>query len=139
MTDELLKQINKAKTLNEVEELYLPFKEKRKTRATIAITKGLEPFADFIESFPLDDYLEEAKKYLTEEVLTIDDAVNGASDIIAERISDNYIYRDIVRRYVYQEGFFVTSLKKDAVDEKRYLKTTMIIENLLKISQITVF
>lgn len=119
MTDELLKQINKAKTLNEVEELYLPFKEKRKTRATIAITKGLEPFADFIESFPLDDYLEEAKKYLTEEVLTIDDAVNGASDIIAERISDNYIYRDIVRRYVYQEGFFVTSLKKDAVDEKK--------------------
>ena len=119
MTDELYKQIVKAKTLNEVEELYLPFKEKRKTRATIAIAKGLEPYADYLETFPKDDYLEEAKKYLNEEVTSIEEALQGASDIIAERISDNYIYRDIVRRYIYQEGLIITSIKKDAVDEKK--------------------
>ncbi len=119
MTDEFYKQIVKAKTLNEVEELYLPFKEKRKTRATIAIAKGLEPYADYLETFPKDDYLEEAKKYLNEEVTSIEEALQGASDIIAERISDNYIYRDIVRRYIYQEGLIITSIKKDAVDEKK--------------------
>ena len=119
MTDELYKQIVKAKTLNEIEELYLPFKEKRKTRATIAIAKGLEPYADYLETFPKDDYLEEAKKYLNEEVTSIEEALQGASDIIAERISDNYIYRDIVRRYIYQEGLIITSIKKDAVDEKK--------------------
>ena len=137
MTDELYKQIVKAKTLNEVEELYLPFKEKRKTRATIAIAKGLEPYADYLETFPKDDYLEEAKKYLNEEVTSIEEALQGASDIIAEK-SVTTIFIVISLEDIYQEGLIITSIKKDAVDEKKVFENYYD-KNLLNSLQITVF
>jgi uncharacterized protein len=119
LTPELESAILKAETLNVVEELYLPYKEKRKTRATIAIAKGLEPLADYLMKFLVEDYREEAKKYITEEVKTVEEALQGASDIIAERISDDHVYRDILRTFLYKEGFITTSLKKDAKDEKK--------------------
>lgn len=119
LTPELKKAIEDAATLSEVEDLYLPYKEKKKTRASIAIAKGLEPLADFLLTFSYVNPLEEAQKYLTEEVTTIEDALQGAKDIIAERISDDINHRNTVRNFIEYFGMISTSLKKDAVDEKK--------------------
>ena len=119
LTPELKKAIEDAATLSEVEDLYLPYKEKKKTRASIAIAKGLEPLADFLLTFSDVNPLEEAQKYLTEEVTTIEDALQGAKDIIAERISDDINHRNTVRNFIEYFGMISTSLKKDAVDEKK--------------------
>lgn len=119
LTPELKKAIEDAATLSEVEDLYLPYKEKKKTRASIAIAKGLEPLADFLLTFSNVNPLEEAQKYLTEEVTTIEDALQGAKDIIAERISDDINHRNTVRNFIEYFGMISTSLKKDAVDEKK--------------------
>ena len=119
LTPELKKAIEDAATLSEVEDLYLPYKEKKKTRASIAIAKGLEPLADFLLTFCDVNPLEEAQKYLTEEVTTIEDALQGAKDIIAERISDDINHRNTVRNFIDYFGMISTSLKKDAVDEKK--------------------
>ena len=119
LTPKLKKAIEDAATLSEVEDLYLPYKEKKKTRASIAIAKGLEPLADFLLTFSNVNPLEEAQKYLTEEVTTIEDALQGAKDIIAERISDDINHRNTVRNFIEYFGMISTSLKKDAVDEKK--------------------
>lgn len=88
LTPELEKQINDATKLVEVEDLYRPFKEKKKTKATEAIKNGLEPLADWILTFPTEGTIEEeAEKYLNENVKTTKDAIEGAGFIIAERIS----------------------------------------------------
>jgi len=119
LTPELKKAIEDAATLSEVEDLYLPYKEKKKTRASIAIAKGLEPLADFLLKYSDVSPLEEANKYLTDEVTTIEDALQGAKDIIAERISDDINHRNTVRTFIDYFGTISTSLKKDAVDEKK--------------------
>ena len=119
LTPELKKAIEDAATLSEVEDLYLPYKEKKKTRASIAIAKGLEPLADFLLTFSDVNPIDEAQKYLTEEVTTIEDALQGAKDIIAERISDDINHRNTVRNFIEYFGMISTSLKKDAVDEKK--------------------
>lgn len=119
LTPELKKAIEDATTLSEVEDLYLPYKEKKKTRASIAIAKGLEPLADFLLTFSDISPMVEAEKYLTEEVETIEDALQGAKDIIAERISDDINHRNTVRNFIEYFGMIATSIKKDAVDEKK--------------------
>ncbi len=119
LTPELKKAIEDAATLSEVEDLYLPYKEKKKTRASIAIAKGLEPLADFLLTFSDISPVIEAEKYLTEEVVTIDDALQGAKDIIAERISDDINHRNTVRNFIDYFGMIETMLKKDAVDENK--------------------
>ena len=102
LTDELKAEIMKASKLVEVEDLYRPFKEKKKTKATEAIKNGLEPLAKEIMAFPVNGSLEDiAKKYLNESVKTIEDAVQGAKYIIAEWISDNAKYRKTIRRWQY--------------------------------------
>ena len=117
LTDELKSQILNANKLIEVEDLYRPFKEKKKTKATDAINNGLEPLAKIIMSFPLKEI--DYSKFINEKVKTIDEAILGAKYIIAEWISDNAYYRKSIRNYTYKNGIIVTKLKKDAVDENK--------------------
>ena len=120
MTDELKEKIMSASKLVEVEDLYRPFKEKKKTKATEAIKQGLELLAKILMSFPEKGSLEElAKKYITNEVKTIEDALKGAGYIISEYISDNAFYRKNIRRMTYKDGIIETKKKKDAVDERK--------------------
>ncbi len=120
LTDELKTSIMKASKLVEVEDLYRPFKEKKKTKATEAIKNGLEPLAKIIMSFVLNVSLEDlTKKFLNENVKTPEEAIIGASFIIAEWISDNAAYRKWIRRFTFNEGVLKTKLKKNAVDENK--------------------
>ena len=120
MTDELRKQIMDATKLVEVEDLYRPYKEKKKTKATEAINNGLEPLAKIIMSFPTKgDMNTLASKYITDKVKTVEEAIGGAKYIIAEWISDNAFYRKWIRGYIYKNGVIETKIKKDAVDESK--------------------
>ena len=119
LTEELRTSILNATTIKEVETLYLPFKEKKKTRAGIAISKGLEPLADWLlqfRNFPIE---KEAEKYLNDKVATIEEAIQGAKDIVAERMSDDIRVRECLTRNIMSYGKITTQLKKDAVDEKK--------------------
>ena len=122
LTDELTVAIASAETLAEVEDLYRPFKQKKKTRATVAKAKGLEPLADIIlaqeETRPIeeiakdfiniDNLSEEDKENKDKVVATSEDAIQGALDIIAEGISDNAKYRKYIKKVCYREGNIVT-------------------------------
>ena len=119
LTEELRTAILNATTMKEVETLYLPYKEKKKTRASIAISKGLEPLADWLLQFRNFPVEKEAEKYLNEKVTTIEEAIQGAKDIIAERMSDDIRVRECLTRNMMTYGKITTSLKKDAVDEKK--------------------
>jgi uncharacterized protein len=122
LTEELKTQILAASTLVVVEDLYRPYRPKRRTRATIAKEKGLEPLALYILAQEAkQDILEEAKKYISEEkeVLTAQDAITGALDIIAEGISDEADYRIFIRKITFEEGF-ITSAAKDVKAESVY-------------------
>lgn len=120
LTDELRTNIMKASKLVEVEDLYRPFKEKKKTKATEAIKNGLEPLAKIIMSFVQNVSLEDlTKKFLNENVKTPEEAIIGASYIIAEWVSDNAAYRKWIRRFTFNEGVLKTKLKKNAIDEDK--------------------
>lgn len=122
LTDELKSQIMACTKLVEVEDLYRPYKEKKKTKATDAIQNGLEPLAKMIMSFKLNgDVKEVAKKFLNEKVATVDAAIEGAGYIIAEWISDNASYRKWIRNYIYRNGTISSNMKKGAEDiDKTY-------------------
>ena len=117
LTDELSNEIEKAETMTEVEDLYRPYKQKKRTRATIAKEKGLEPLALLIfAQEKIEKPLEEiAKEYIDEEkgVTTVEEALQGASDIIAEMISDEAEYRKKIRSIIYRIGIIKTSAAKD--------------------------
>lgn len=120
LTEELRSAILNATVIKEVETLYLPFKEKKKTRASVAIAKGLEPLADWLLKFVNYPVEKEASKYIVEDkVATIEEAIQGAKDIIAERTSDDVRVRECLTRNMTNYGKITTSLKKDAVDEKK--------------------
>ncbi len=120
LTDELKSEIMNATKLVEVEDLYRPFKEKKKTKATEAIKNGLEGLAHEIMAFPVSGSIENiAKKYLNENVLTIDDAITGAKYIIAEEISDNASFRKSIRNNTYNFGTIKSKLKKNAKDDNK--------------------
>jgi uncharacterized protein len=119
LTEELRAEILKAQKLVEVEDLYRPFKEKKKTKATEAVAKGLEPFAKWLMEFPYEDVRDEAKKYLNDAVKSVDEAIEGAKYIIAEMISDEANYRKSLRTEMVNHGVVVTSVKKNAVDERK--------------------
>ena len=122
LTEELKKKIMECTKLVEVEDLYRPYKEKKKTKATEAIKKGLEPLAKKIMSFPTSGNISElAKPYIKEDVKTEEEAISGAKDIIAEWISDRANYRKWIRNYFYKNGIITSKLKKNANDlEKVY-------------------
>ena len=118
LTDELKFDIMKCTKLVEVEDLYRPFKEKKKTKATEAIKNGLEPFAKIIMSFPLNMNINDtASKYLNENIKSIEDAIMGAKYIIAEWISDNASYRKYIRNNMMNYGNIVSKIKKNVQDE----------------------
>jgi len=114
MTDELKKKIMDASKLVEVEDIYRPYKEKKKTKASEAIAKGLEPLAKIIMSFPKTLNV---KDFLNDKVKTEDEALEGAKYIIAEDVSDNATYRKWIRAYYFRTGMIVSNLKKNAEDE----------------------
>lgn len=116
LTEELASQINKASKLIEVEDLYRPFKEKKKTKATEAINNGLEPLAKMMMSYQSEiNY----SKFINDKVKTIEEAITGAKYIISEWISDNAYYRKWIRNYTYNNGTIVTNKKKNATDEQK--------------------
>lgn len=117
LTDELKAAIIAATTMVAVDDLYLPYRPKRRTRATIAKEKGLEPLANIILLQRLNTPLTaEAAKYIDEskEVKTTEDAINGAKDIIAESISENADYRKYIREYTVEHGMITSKAKDDA-------------------------
>ena len=119
LTDELTIAIASAETLAEVEDLYRPYKQKKKTRATVAKAKGLEPLANIIfKQKEKKDINEIALEFINEEkgVLNVEEAIQGALDIIAENISDNAQYRKYIKKVCYREGFITTKASKP--DEK---------------------
>lgn len=110
-TDDLSAALEKALTLTEVEDIYRPYKPKRKTRASVAIAKGLEPLADILQAQKAGvDIRAEAEKFITEEVPTVEDAIAGAKDIIAERISDSADLRKELREILATKSFIVCEL-----------------------------
>ena len=119
LTEELKKEIEDATKLITLEDIYRPYKEKKKTKATEAIKNGLEPLANYIMSFPMEgDVYKEAKKYINENVKDEDAALEGAKYIIAEKVSDNKDYRTYIREKIQERGFITASKKKNAVDER---------------------
>lgn len=120
LTEELKEQIMKCTKLVEVEDLYRPYKEKKKTKATEAIKNGLEPLAKMIMSCPVNgDITSMASKFLNEVITDISKAIEGAKYIIAEWISDNAAYRKYIRNNMYKFGILETKLKKNANDETK--------------------
>ena len=120
LTEELKQQIMNATKLVEVEDLYRPYKEKKKTKATEAIKNGLEPLAKMMMAFPSKVSLEEmALKFINENVKDTSSAIEGAKYIIAEWISDNAYYRKWIRNYMMKNGILETKIKKDANDENK--------------------
>ena len=117
LTEELKNNILKCEKLIEVEDLYRPYKEKKKTKATEAINNGLEPLAKIIMSFPLE--LKNIDKYLNDKVKTKEEAIEGASYIIAEWISDNASFRKWIRFYLYNNALITSKLKKNSNDENK--------------------
>lgn len=118
MTEELKASILAAEKLVNVEDLYRPYKEKKKTKASMAIAKGLEPLADFLLEATSENPLDKAQAFLTEEVTSVEEALEGAMHIISEKISDEAVYRQYIRQYTKQHGQIQTAIKKDATDEK---------------------
>ncbi len=120
LTEELKNTILACSKLVEVEDLYRPYKEKKKTKATDAIKNGLEPLAKKIMSFPINGSIEElAKPYINENISDTEKAVEGASYIIAEWISDNASYRKYIRNYLFKNATITSKIKKKAEDSNK--------------------
>ena len=118
LTTELEREINEAESLVKLEDIYRPYKQKKRTRASVAKEKGLKPLADFISSGGNSASLsEEAKKYISSEkdVNSADEAIAGASDIIAEEISDNAAFRQHIRRAAFERGVIAVSAKDESI------------------------
>lgn len=123
LTEELIKAIDACESLAAVEDIYRPYQQKRKTRATDAIAKGLKPLALWILSCPYKGNIDdEAKRYLNENVLTVDEALQGAKDIIAEMVSDDASLRQKIRDLLFTESKIIVKLAKKAVDEEKTYK-----------------
>ena len=123
MTEELKQEIMKCTKLVEVEDLYGPYKEKKKTKATEAIANGLESLAKIIMSFPVNiDINNIASNYITENVKNEEEAITGAKYIIAEWISDNADYRKYIRNNIFNFGSISSKIKKNAKDYEQVYK-----------------
>ena len=133
LTDELKKDIIKSTKLVEVEDLYRPFKEKKKTKATDAINNGLESLAKEILLFKTVGNIDSlVKPYLNDKVKTAADAITGASYIISEQISDNALYRKWIRTNTYLYGKIVTNIKKNAEDSNKVYENYYAYEEAIK-------
>ena len=119
LTDELKNSILNCTKLVEVEDLYRPYKEKKKTKATEAIALGLEPLAKMMMSFPINGSISELASKFVKDDLPVEKCIEGAKYIIAEWISDNASYRKWIRSYFYKNGIIITKVKKDNPDIKK--------------------
>ncbi|WP_142318233.1 Tex family protein [Bacillus cereus] len=120
LTEELRQQIVKATKLQEVEDLYRPYKEKRRTKATIAKEKGLEPLAEWLLLYKKEDPAKKAVEFINveKEVQSAEEALQGAQDIIAEMVSDEAAYRSWIRNVTFRKGVMSSSVKDEEKDEK---------------------
>ncbi|EEL52433.1 Tex family protein [Bacillus mycoides] len=120
LTEELRQYIISATKLQEVEDLYRPYKEKRRTKATIAKDKGLEPLAEWLLLFTKEDPKDKAKEFVNaeKEVQSVQEALQGAQDIIAEFVSDDAAYRSWIRNVTFRKGMIASSVKDEEKDEK---------------------
>ncbi len=118
LTPELKQQILKSEKLTEIEDLYRPFKEKKKTRATMAKAKGLEPLAKYLLTYPQAGIEAEVNQYVNDEVLSVEEALQGARDIIAEMIADNAEYRKWIRQYTTKNGHIQAKVRDKSLDER---------------------
>ncbi|MGD6834331.1 Tex family protein [Sutcliffiella halmapala] len=122
LTEELRSSLMKASKLQQVEDLYRPYKQKRRTKATIAKEKGLEPYALWLLNFPSAPSLEDkAREFLSEEkeVSTVEEVLEGAKDIVAEMVSDEAVYRQYIRDLTFKQGKIVSVVKSEEKDEKQ--------------------
>ncbi len=117
MTPELLKKLQEALYINELEDLYLPYKPKRKTKASVAIEKGLEPLAKIVFSQKENNLEKIAEKYLNDKVANIEEALQGARDIIAEWINEDIQARNSVRKIFEREAIITAKVKKGKKEE----------------------
>ncbi|MDU4409634.1 Tex family protein [Veillonella sp.] len=124
MTDELMASLMKAVKLQELEDLYLPYRPKKRTRAMIARERGLEPLADMIlnDTVTSGNHLDIAREYISEEVPTPEDAIQGASDIVAEIVSDSADFRATLRKRMWKEGFIQAELVEDNEHKDQFLQ-----------------
>mgnify|MGYP000995469666 FL=1 len=124
MTDELMASLMKAVKLQELEDLYLPYRPKKRTRAMIARERGLEPLADMIlnDTVTSGNPLDIAREYISEEVPTPGDAIQGASDIVAEIVSDSADFRATLRKRMWKEGFIQAELVEDNEHKDQFLQ-----------------
>jgi len=123
LTEELKNEVDKCITLSQVDDIYRPYQQKRKTRATDALAKGLQPLADWLLACPTSgDARKEADKYLNEQVTGIEEALQGALDIIAEKVSDDAKLRQKIREFITTEAKITVKIKKNAVDEDKVYK-----------------
>lgn len=115
LTEELRKSIEDAEKLQEVEDIYFPYRKKRKTKADIAKEKGLEPLADImLKAKSVEELVEKAQEFLTEDIKTVDEALDGAMLIIAQNISETPAYREQIREIMLKYGILVTKESKKA-------------------------
>lgn len=121
LTPELQKKIQKATKLQQVEDLYLPYKQKRRTKATIARENGLAPFAAWLLAFPQVDIVAKAQTFVdpAKKLVTADDVLAGAHEILAEEFSDNATFREWVRQYTTKHAKFTAQAKDKTLDEKQ--------------------
>ena len=124
MTDELMASLMKAVKLQELEDLYLPYRPKKRTRAMIARERGLEPLADMIlnDTVTTGNPLDIAREYISEDVPTPEDAIQGASDIVAEIVSDSADFRATLRKRMWKEGFIQAELVEDNEHKDQFLQ-----------------
>lgn len=124
MTDELMASLMKAVKLQELEDLYLPYRPKKRTRAMIARERGLEPLADMIlnDTITSGNPLDIAREYISEDVPTPEDAIQGASDIVAEIVSDSADFRATLRKRMWKEGFIQAELVEDNEHKDQFLQ-----------------
>lgn len=140
LTDELRQAIEAADKLQIIEDLYRPYKQKRRTRATVAKEKGLEPLAEWLFALPKSgEPTEEAKTYISEEheIETVEAALEGAQDIIAEWVADDADLRSLIRTKTIKEGSLVAEVKNQEADEKVCSRCITIIPNHLNPLRLT--
>lgn len=123
LTEEIKKSVLECEKLSQIEDIYRPYQQKRKTRATDAVAKGLKPFADWLlKLYPNANVEQEAERFINENVTSVIEAIQGAKDIIAEMASDDAAVRERIRSSMSKYGKIVTKEKKKHTDEKKIYK-----------------
>lgn len=132
LDEKLLAHINSATTLQILEDIYAPFKDKKSSRTLSAIENGLEPLSNIIQSmkYSLDEINQKAKQFLSKEVTTIEDAINGASDIIAQRYADDFRTKEVIRNIVLNYGILETKKTKTFNESGVYVSVANVSEKI---------